>query len=115
MSSRTSCMPTRRALSWIVVSAPTTSYSPARRTSCSDHAESLPLDHAMRALGFGITLAPPAPQPQSGVRGALARLPRAADRAPQRLVHGLAREEQPVAYRLHQHLASGLSVHGRRR
>ena len=62
--------------------------------------------------GVGST---PAPQPQRRIGGALARLPGAADRAPQRLVHRLAGEEQAVAHRLHQHLAPGLAAHRRGR
>jgi hypothetical protein len=44
-------MLTRPNASVIVVNAPTTSYSPARRTSCSAQALSLPLDQAISALG----------------------------------------------------------------
>ena len=38
-----------------VVSAPTTSNSPARRISCSANALSLPLDHEISAFGRGLT------------------------------------------------------------
>ena len=61
----------------------------------------------MSALGLRATSPARAPQPQRRVGGALARLPGAADRAPQRLVDRLAGKEQPLAHRLHQHLAPG--------
>ena len=44
-------MLTRPKLSVTVVKAPTMSYSPAARASCSAQAESLPLDQAIRAFG----------------------------------------------------------------
>ena len=51
ISCRTPWIDTRSNVSVTVVSAPTTSYSPARRTSCSENALSLPLDHEISALG----------------------------------------------------------------
>ena len=44
-------MLTRPKVSVTVVKAPTMSYSPARRASCSAQALSLPLDQAIRAFG----------------------------------------------------------------
>src|SRR5690348_9462927 len=49
--SRTPWIETRPKLSFTVVSAPTTSNAPARRTSCSAKALSLPDDHEISALG----------------------------------------------------------------
>src|SRR5215471_14854673 len=49
-SSRTPCMLTRQNSCVTVVSAPTISSSPERRTSCSAQALSLPLDQAISAL-----------------------------------------------------------------
>src|SRR5215468_10177590 len=71
ISSRTPCIDTRAKVSVTVVSAPTTSYWPARRTSWSENAESLPLDQAIRALG--VMHGTRCSQTCSGVRGVIQR------------------------------------------
>jgi hypothetical protein len=53
ISCRTPWIDTRPKVSVTLVNAPTTSNSPARLTSCSANAESLPLDHEISAFGRG--------------------------------------------------------------
>jgi hypothetical protein len=53
ISCRTPWIDTRSNASVTVVRAATTSNSPARLTSCSENAESLPLDHEISAFGRG--------------------------------------------------------------
>ena len=53
ISCRTPWIDTRPKVSVTAVKAPTTSNSPARRTSCSANALSLPLDHEISAFGRG--------------------------------------------------------------
>ena len=52
ISCRTPWIDTRSNVSVTVVSAPTTSNSPARLISCSANALSLPLDHEISAFGL---------------------------------------------------------------
>ena len=87
-------MLTRPKVSVTVVSAPTISQSPARRTSCSAQALSLPLDQAISA--FGRMSSPRHSGAARRVGRALARFPGAADGAPQRLVRGFAGKPDAV-------------------
>jgi hypothetical protein len=52
ISCRTPWIDTRSNVSVTVVTAPTTSISPRRLTSCNENALSLPLDHEISAFGL---------------------------------------------------------------
>src|SRR3954453_20017071 len=116
-SLRSPCTLTRLNASFTVVSAPTMSNSPDRRTRCSAQALSLPLDQEISAFGFGIVSAPAplrrrtlllpglAAQLREHAFGrAHARLPRAFDGAPFGFVRRFPGEPD-AAERLHQDLA----------